>query len=73
MIILSTSTSFEVFFRSMVAHELTFYLAAVVLVVLTVESCIKLLNRNTLRRHSHGVRNGIRMVFRRSVYKPGAV
>src|SRR6266516_1141405 len=30
----------------MVAHEITFYLAAVVLVVLTVESCIKLLNRN---------------------------
>jgi hypothetical protein len=29
-----------------VAHEITFYLAAVVLVVLTVESCIKLLNRN---------------------------
>jgi hypothetical protein len=47
MIILSTSTSFEVFFRSMVAHDLTFYLAAVTLVVLTVESCIKLLNRNS--------------------------
>ena len=31
----------------MVAHELTFYLAAVVLVVLTVESCIKLLNRDS--------------------------
>ncbi len=31
----------------MVAHEVTFYLAAVVLLVLTVESCIKLLNRNT--------------------------
>ena len=31
----------------MVTHEITFYLAAVVLVVLTVESCIKLLNRNT--------------------------
>jgi len=31
-----------------VAHELTFYLAAVTLVVLTVESCIKLLNRNPL-------------------------
>ena len=30
----------------MVAHELTFYLAAIALVVLTVESCIKLLNRN---------------------------
>ncbi len=32
----------------MVTHELTFYLAAVVLVVLTVESCVKLLNRNTI-------------------------
>ena len=31
----------------MVAHELTFYLAAVVLVVLTAESCIKLLNRDS--------------------------
>jgi oligosaccharide repeat unit polymerase len=31
----------------MVTHEITFYLAAVVLVVLTAESCIKLLNRNT--------------------------
>jgi hypothetical protein len=31
----------------MVTHELTFYLAAAALVVLTVESCIKLLNRNT--------------------------
>src|SRR5881394_234965 len=30
----------------MVVHELTFWLAAVVLVVLTAESCIKLLNRN---------------------------
>jgi len=32
----------------MVSHEITFYLAAVVLLVLTVESCIKLLNRNPL-------------------------
>jgi oligosaccharide repeat unit polymerase len=47
MIILSTSTSFEVFFGSAVAHELTFYLAAVVLVVLTAESCIRLLNRDS--------------------------
>jgi oligosaccharide repeat unit polymerase len=31
-----------------VAHEVTFYLAAAVLLVLTVESCIKLLNRNTV-------------------------
>jgi oligosaccharide repeat unit polymerase len=30
-----------------VTHELTFYLAAVVLLALTVESCIKLLNRNS--------------------------
>src|SRR4029077_7999279 len=47
MIILSTSTSFEVFLGSMVAHEVTFFLAAVVLVVLTAESCIKLLNRDS--------------------------
>src|SRR6266480_2156368 len=47
MMILSTSTSFEVFFGSAVAHELTFYLAALVLVVLTAESCIKLLNRDS--------------------------
>ena len=31
----------------MVEQQITFYLAAVVLVVLTAESCIKLLNRNT--------------------------
>jgi oligosaccharide repeat unit polymerase len=31
----------------MVTHELTFYLAAVVLLVLTVESCIRLLKRDT--------------------------
>src|SRR4029077_16705254 len=37
----------EGFFRSAVAHEPTFYLAAVVLVVLTAESCIKLLNRDS--------------------------
>jgi hypothetical protein len=30
----------------MVTHEITFYLAAALLLVLTVESCIKLLNRN---------------------------
>jgi oligosaccharide repeat unit polymerase len=47
MIILSTSTSFEVFFQSRVSHELTFYLAAVVLVVLTAESCIRLLKRDS--------------------------
>src|SRR4029077_8088614 len=46
MMILSTSTYLEGFFGSAVTHELTFYLAAVVLVVLTAESCIKLLNRN---------------------------
>ena len=45
--ILSTSTSFDVFLRSAVANELTFYLAALVLVVLTAESCIKLLNRDS--------------------------
>jgi hypothetical protein len=48
MIILLTSTVFEVFMRSVVAHEITFYLAGVVLVALTVESCLKLLNRNSL-------------------------
>ncbi len=47
MTILSTSTSFEVFFRSAVANELTFYLAAFVLVVLTAESCIRLLKRDS--------------------------
>ena len=47
MMILSTSTSFEAFFQSIVAHELTFYLAAIVLVVLTAESCIKLLKRDS--------------------------
>jgi oligosaccharide repeat unit polymerase len=31
----------------MVTHELTFYLAAALLLVLTVESCIKLLNQNS--------------------------
>src|SRR5881396_1252410 len=44
---LSISSSFEIFFHSMVTHELTFYLAAVLLLALTVESCIKLLNRNS--------------------------
>src|SRR6478752_3567945 len=47
MMILSTSTSFEVFFQSRVSHELTFYFAAIVLVVLTAESCIRLLNRDS--------------------------
>src|SRR6516162_9283041 len=32
----------------MVTHEITFYLASLALVVLTAESCIKLLNRNPL-------------------------
>jgi len=40
------SSSLGLFFHSVVALELTFYLAAAVLVVLTAESCIKLLNRN---------------------------
>ena len=47
MMILSTSTSFDVFLRSAVANELTFYLAALVLLVLTAESCIRLLNRDS--------------------------
>src|SRR5262249_52938165 len=45
-IILLISSSLGLFFHSVVALELTFYLAAAVLVVLTAESCIKLLNRN---------------------------
>ena len=47
MMILSTATSFEIFFRSAVANELTFYVAAVVLAGLTTESCIRLLNRDS--------------------------
>ena len=48
MMTLSTSISFDSdLFRSNVAHELTFYLAAVVLVVLTAESCIRLLKRDS--------------------------
>ena len=73
MTILSTSTSFEGFFQSAVVHELTFYLAAVVLVALTAESCIKLLNRDSFGITVGVYSNGIRMVFRRSVYTPGAV
>lgn len=45
---LSISSYFGVFFQSVVAQELSFYLAAVALVALTVESCIRLLNRDTL-------------------------
>ena len=45
---LSISSGFGVFLSSVVTHEITFYLAAVVLVALTVESCIRLLNRNPL-------------------------
>ena len=45
--ILSTSTSLDVFLQSAVANELTFYLAALVLLVLTAESCFRLLNRNS--------------------------
>jgi hypothetical protein len=41
------SSSFDVFFQSVLGHEITFYLAAVMLVVLMVESCIKLLNRDS--------------------------
>ncbi|HEX4706296.1 MAG TPA: hypothetical protein VH229_01055 [Candidatus Udaeobacter sp.] len=47
MMILSTSISFEAFFRSNAAHELTFYFAAVALVVLTAESCMRLLKRDS--------------------------
>ena len=45
--ILSISASFDVFLRSAVANELTFYLAALVLVVLTAESCFRLLKRDS--------------------------
>ena len=73
MMILSTSISFEAFFRSNVAHELTFYLAAVVLVVLTAESCIRL-----LKRDSFGITVAVYVTvfawsLRRTAYKPGAV
>jgi oligosaccharide repeat unit polymerase len=47
MMILSISASFDVFLRSAVANELTFYLAALMLVVLTAESCIRLLKRDS--------------------------
>jgi hypothetical protein len=47
MTILSTSPFFEVFFQSRASQEVTFYLAAVVLIALTAESCIKLLNRDS--------------------------
>lgn len=47
MTILSTFTFFEDFLQSRASQELTFYLAAVVLVVLTAESCIRLLNRDS--------------------------
>src|SRR5436190_11825536 len=43
---LSISSAFSVFLQSMVAQGLTFWLAAILLVILTAESCIKLLNRN---------------------------
>ena len=45
--ILSISTSLEVFFQSRVSQELTFYLAAAVLLALTAESCIRLLHRDS--------------------------
>ena len=45
---LSISSYLDVFLASVVAHEFTFFLAAIALVVLTVESCIKLLNRSPL-------------------------
>lgn len=47
MAILSPSTFFEGFFQSRASQEVTFYLAAVVLIVLTAESCIKLLHRDS--------------------------
>ena len=47
MILSTISTSFEVFFQSRVSEELTFYLAAAVLLGLTAESCIRLLHRDS--------------------------
>ena len=47
MIFFQLLASFDVFLRSAVANELTFYLAALVLVVLTAESCIRLLKRDS--------------------------
>jgi hypothetical protein len=45
---LSISGLSDVFFRPVVGQELTFWLAVVALVVLTVESCVRLLNRDRL-------------------------
>jgi hypothetical protein len=47
MTILSISISFDAFFQSRASQELTFYLAAVVLLVLMAESCVRLLNRDS--------------------------
>ena len=47
MRILSTLVLVKYNFGSAVTNELTFYLAAFVLVILTVESCIKLLKRDS--------------------------
>src|SRR3954465_10835955 len=47
MMTLSTFTFFEDFFQSRASQEVTFYLAAVALIVLTAESCIRLLNRDS--------------------------
>src|SRR3954462_12181811 len=47
MIVLSIFMSFEAFFQSRASQEVTFYLAAVALIVLTAESCIRLLNRDS--------------------------
>jgi oligosaccharide repeat unit polymerase len=46
-VILSISASFDLFLRSAVANEVAFYLAALALVVLTAESCFRLLNRDS--------------------------
>jgi hypothetical protein len=47
MAILSMTSFVEDFFQSRASQELTFYLAAIVLLVLIAESCIKLLNRDS--------------------------
>src|SRR3954471_16649202 len=47
MMTLSTFTFFEDFFQSRASQEITFYLAAVALIVLMAESCVRLLNRDS--------------------------
>jgi len=57
----------------MVTNELTFYLAAAALVVLTVESCVKLLNRDSFSMTLAVYVTVFAMVFRRSFSQPGGL